>query len=403
MNTEFFLRGLFRNYYEKNFIAEPPAIEQREFGIGPFGKKIADRHLAFANNKEFNAFLKKEVPFFVSYSAAYYKEPWRTPMLAKGFLGADLVYEFDADDLKTDCKQGHDSWQCECGAQGKGAIEACTKCGKSVRVEQWVCPECLQAVKQQVFRLLDFLENDFAFSEGIAINFSGSKGYHIHIRNETIKGLSQSARAELIDYLMGVGLIKENIGFFEENKMLYCPTKGNAFGWAKRLRSALVNFVENSDAEQFAVAASTRHGFAEKVLQSRPELLKAIDRGVLLQVRSGKNKELWEGILDFLIERERLNIDRQTSIDVSKIIRVPETLHGSTGLIAKKLDFNKLSEFNPLNDAIAFTEKPIRLHVKKAPRFLLKGQWFGPMENETLELPEFAAVFLLARNSAELA
>lgn len=401
MNTEYFLRSLFQGYYKKNFVSEPPAIEQREFGIGVFGKKISDRHLAFSSSNDFNAFLRSETPFFVSYSPAYYKEPWKMPMTAKSFLCADLVYEFDADDLKTGCKKEHDSWQCSCGASGKGAMESCTSCGKPVKVEQWVCQECLEAVKKQVFRLIGFLENDFGFTDGIEINFSGSKGYHLHVRSEKVKQLSQNARAELIDFIMGSGLAKENIGFFEQEKMLHCP-RADSLGWAKKLRNSLADFVSNADAEHFAVAASTTHSFAEKALQKRAELLKAIERGVLLQVRSSKNKEFWDSITNFLIEKERLLIDRQTSIDLHKIVRVPETLHGSTGLLAKKLSFNNLSGFNPLRDTVVFSEKPVKLRVKKAPKFFLRDNWFGPFENTSLELPEYAAVFLLARGAAEL-
>jgi len=401
MNTEYFLRSKFRDFYKKNFVSEPPAIGQREFGIGTFGKKISNRHLAFAGSNDFNSFLRTETPFFVSYSSAYYKEPWKMPMSAKGFLCADLIYEFDADDLKTDCRRWHDSWKCGCGAQGKGAIESCTSCGKPVKVEQWVCPECLEAVKKQLFRLVGFLEKDFGFSDGIEINFSGSKGYHLHVRSEKVKNLSQGARAELIDYIMGTGLEMENIGFFEHDKMLHCP-RADSLGWAKKLHDSLVDFVSSTDAEHFAVAASTTNSFAEKALQKRAEMLKAIERGVLLQVRSGKNRELWDNIVKFLVEKERLCIDRQTSIDLHKILRVPETLHGGTGLVAKKLSFNNLSGFNPLSDTIAFSEAPVKLRVKKTPKFFLKGNWFGPFEGERLELPEYAAVFLLARGSAEL-
>ena len=45
------------------------------------------------------------------------------PMEAKHLLGDDLIYEFDADDIKTPCKLTHDSWKCKsCGEVGKGAV-----------------------------------------------------------------------------------------------------------------------------------------------------------------------------------------------------------------------------------------------------------------------------------------
>jgi DNA primase small subunit len=399
VNEENFLRQRFKAFYEKNFVSEPPALEQREFGIGSFGKKIANRHIAFVDAKSFNEFLRSEVPFYVSYSAAYYKRPEATPMLAKGLLKSDIVYEFDADDIKTACKLEHDSWRCsKCGVQGKGSIQNCTSCGSSVEAEEWVCPSCLEAVKKQVMGLLGFLENDFAFTDGISINFSGSKGYHIHLRSSAVQGLSQPARIELLDYLTANSLSLENLGFFES----HCPKQREAFGWAKRLRSGLVGFLGKASADELAVAGGISSKSAAKLLEKKEKLLQKINDGILPEFLARKNKEFWRSLLEHLVEEQRLEVDRQTSVDIAKIIRVPETIHGGTGLIAKKLSLNNLSSFNPLAEALAFGDAPRKVFVKSAPRFFLKGEWFGPFKGQETELPEFAAVFLVARGSAEL-
>ena len=93
-----FLEKKFGEYYLKNKITLE-SIETREFGFGVFGRKIANRNLNFVNEAEMNRFLREQKPLFFSYSNAYYKFPDRKPMVNKELIKADIIYEFDADDL----------------------------------------------------------------------------------------------------------------------------------------------------------------------------------------------------------------------------------------------------------------------------------------------------------------
>ncbi len=402
MDYQDFLKQKFRDYYRKNFVKGPPSIAQREFGVGEFGKKITARHLGFANSTPLNEYLRKETPLFISYSNAYYKSPEKRPMEAKEFLKADLVYEFDADDLKTECKEKHDSWRCKCGASGKGAIEACTKCGRRVEVEQWVCLECLDAVKKQVFRLIDFLEKDFGFSEGIHINFSGSKGYHIHVRDELIANLSNNARVELVDYLTAHELSPKMLDFYysKENRFV-CPEQGKAVGWSKKILDSLVKMLEENDAQQLAVAGGITFRKGQELLNERGTIIKGIQKGILYQLPGRKTEAFWNSVIMHLVDEIRLNIDRQTSIDISKIVRVPNTIHGGTGLLAKTISAEKLREFNPLDESVVFSENPIKVNVKETPEFYLGGKDWGPFKEGEIEIPEFVAIYLLARGKAD--
>ncbi|HZX34388.1 MAG TPA: DNA primase catalytic subunit PriS, partial [archaeon] len=95
------LQSLLSGFYASVEIDTVPEIRRREFGTGTFGKKISSRHISFRSSAELNSFLREKQPFFISYSPALYERPSSTPMGNKGLIGADLVYEFDADDLKT--------------------------------------------------------------------------------------------------------------------------------------------------------------------------------------------------------------------------------------------------------------------------------------------------------------
>ena len=90
-------------------------------------------------------------------------------MPRKEWLGSELGFDIDANDVPTECKLIH----------GSG----------------WLCDECLGAVKAETVKLAeDFLMGDFGFSEKeVEINFSGNRGYHVHVRRKGIMQLDAAA------------------------------------------------------------------------------------------------------------------------------------------------------------------------------------------------------------------
>ncbi|HZX19839.1 MAG TPA: DNA primase small subunit domain-containing protein [archaeon] len=404
MGEEGFLRQHLRSYYSKNEINSVPEISAREFGIGDFGKKISNRHLDFKNNLELNSFLREKTPFYISYSNARYEFPGARPMEKKNLLGADLIYEFDADDIQTDCKLNHDSWKCSfCGAHGKGAPEKCSECGFGVKVEEWVCQECLGETRKQTQKLLNLLEKDFGFNDGISVNFSGSKGFHTHIRSSSIQKLSKSARLELLDYITCTNLSLESLGFASKAKNVFlCPKRTLVRGWAKKLMNSLVSLLEGEDAAKIAVMGGITVSSAKKFLKEKQRIISSMDRGLLINVPGIKPEKFYPGILNYIVQEEKLEVDRQTSIDINKIIRVPDSLHGSTGLVAKPVSLDELSSFDALKETVVFGSDPIKLKNISAPKFYLNNETFGPFENENALLPLFAGIYLIARGSALL-
>ncbi|MFH1587308.1 MAG: DNA primase small subunit domain-containing protein [Candidatus Diapherotrites archaeon] len=403
MQEEFnFLKGKIRQYYVENDIPAPEGISKKEFGIGDYGKKITSRHLAFNSPTDFNSYLKRESPFYISYSTAFYEFPERRPMAAKNLEGADLIYEFDADDLKTGCKEEHDSWKCKCGEFGKGNIELCPKCGLRVEVEEWVCEKCLGAAKQQVFSLLKVLNNDFDMNEGIYVNFSGGKGYHVHVRGKYVRELSPPARIELLDYLTANEISIELLGFRMDKKITGCPKPGNLSGWSEKLMSSLIYFFENTDEAEMVLRTGTSYSAAKKIIADKKKIIEAFNRGSLIAFPGKRGQEFWSSLLNSFVDDLKIDVDRQTSVDIYKIVRVPETIHGGTGLIAKEIELDSLKNFNPLKETIAFGGESVKIKTSKIPRFYLGEREWGPFDHEEAELPAFAAAYLIARNSANL-
>jgi DNA primase small subunit len=381
-NESEFLKKLFGAYYEKNFISSVPDPSFREFGFGVFKRKIANRNMYFASTEEMNLFLRQSKPLFFSYSNAYYKHPERTPMTAKELLKADIIYEFDADELGLEVEE--------------------------INGIQWFMSEHLEEAKKQVFRLLNFVENDFGFSmDGVAINFSGKAGYHVHLRSKSIQDLNKRARIELVDYLTAHNMDLVNLGYDFEKTPFSCPV--NKGRWGARLNNGIKEFF-NKDAKSISKITEVPAKKVSLFLGEKPKLFDSMDKGTLLQLEGKKSKMFWTKVLEYVISKEMVPIDRQTSIDLHKIIRVPQTLHGDTGLVAKTISIDELKTFDPFKDSVVFNQtfakqfgvELVKLHIIKTPKFSIFGETFGPFENKDEELPLFAAAYLIGKGAATI-
>ena len=131
-------------------------------------------------------------------------------------------------------------------------------------------------------------------------------------------------------------------------------------------------------------------------------------KGLLLDPTKGADvtKKFWGSFLPKAIDEAKIemyvnDIDRQTSVDINKIIRVPNTIHGSTGLLAKTVEFSALGGFDPLKESVVLPETEMKLLNATSPEFFLAGKKFGPFNNGDVSLPSYAAFFLLARGAAK--
>ena len=283
----------------------------------------------------------------------------------------------------------------------------CPECGSGASAEEWVCQECLGATKSQTKKLLSFLQDDFGFSEGISLNFSGSKGFHIHVRGTYVRGLSKPARLELLDYITATNLDVDVLGFFynKTKNSFICPKKNEAKGWSKRILDSVVAALEKNDISKIAVMGNITTAAAGKLLKEKPNILHHMGNGLLAFSTKGIDaNKFWRHFTTFAISEEKigLEVDRQTSIDINKIIRVPNTIHGGTGLLAKEFSVEQLGSFQPLDDSIAMAEAEIKVQNAVAPRFYLNRKWFGPYAGDEVSLPLYAAFYLLARGNADI-
>ncbi|MBE0527078.1 MAG: hypothetical protein IH631_09060, partial [Candidatus Thorarchaeota archaeon] len=125
------------------------------------------RHQGYKSKEDLLRNLTKIAPHSVYHSAAFYGVPTAISMSEKEWIGAELVFDIDADHLDLECANDHDAWKCknpECNQSGTGTPpEICPSCG-----EYWycnnldcdkqgegklpkICPECKSKTSRKLF------------------------------------------------------------------------------------------------------------------------------------------------------------------------------------------------------------------------------------------------------------
>jgi DNA primase small subunit len=404
-----FIQRKFAEHYEEHGseIQPPSAIEKREFGFIMFNERVMIRHKTFKDMGGFASFVKEVVPSNVYYSGAYYEQP-EEKMDEKGWLGADLIFDIDADHMPTPCGKIHDRWVCShCGMAGRGPKpEKCPACGGQKFDEKtWPCEVCLSTTKEEAKKLIDLL-GDFGLSpKETRVFFSGHRGYHVQVESERIRMLDSLARREIVDYVLGLGLDASFHGLECTGKKILRLRAGPSLfepGWSGRIAKGTRAFFQNvsrGELEQLGLEKKV----VDLVSKNREVLTEGWEKqGPWLAVR-GIGVESWRRIVQKAIEMSSAKIDTVVTTDVHRLIRLAGTLHGKTGLTKTEVSISDLEHFDPFRDAVAFKKGAVTVFVLEAPKFRVGDEVYGPIENRKVELPTAAAMLLLCKGLAETA
>ncbi|MDD1773858.1 MAG: DNA primase catalytic subunit PriS [Methanomassiliicoccales archaeon] len=393
-----FVMKWFRKYYADSPPPPPNRFGRREFGFMFFDKTFVQRHLAFPKASDLNAFLRERVPAHVYYSSAYYELPAAATMEEKKWLGADLIFDLDADHIK--------------GAGGLSYTDMLAK------------------VKSEMTRLLDdFILGDLGFNPNdIRVVFSGGRGYHVHVFDPRVLGLKSHERREIVDYITGTDLDFDWV--FEEkafekrqfkqvtrvSKARLIPSTASG-GWRRRMRIGVgrlldsleglsaqdvrARFTDAKDAPDKLVEEMLNDLFSRRGGRRGRDIMLGNDtfevfssqRGQLLFLRmlEGSVKDDLEG-----------QVDEPVTSDIKRLIRLPRSLHGKTGLEVVPMSRSELDEFDPLRDAVPdlLPDDPVKVVVDAKADIRLRGERFS-LQGAT-EVPTFAAVFLVCRRMATM-
>ena len=325
-------------------------IEKKEFGYG-VESKIDARHLSFNFIDELKAFLIETRPLFLSYSTAFYKFPSKRPMEAKGWDGAEIVFDLDID------------------------------------VGEVFNENAFDVVRQQTIKLVEeFLLEDFGIDAGkVKINFSGHKGFHIHVCEEEFFQLSSKARRELVDYIQGIGL-DSNVFIRKElvsGREVWVGPKPDEGGYGGRLARNFLNLIKNrKDFDK--IKEVVRNGIWEPVMK-KEGLKKAVESAM---------------------EKSRLSsvrVDAPVTYDIYRLIRVPDSFYGATGWKAKTLSLSELTSFNPKHDALALpSDRFMKIcAIRNIPAMEFCNTSFDEMKKgEMYKVPIAYGIFLIGKGLA---
>ncbi len=387
----------------------PTFYNQREFAFLLFREKIMVRHRGFASSKAFNDFMRGRIPSDVYYSCAYYENP-EAEMERKGWLGADLVFDIDADHIPTKCNKIHDDWKCsDCKTTGKGAApKFCPKCnGEKFETKTWACGLCIESTKDEARKLVELLENDFGIVEHeIHTFFSGHRGFHIHVENEAARSLDATARKEIVDYVSGIGL-----SLFDKGRKYPDESKQKASkvdfrlsnsGWRGRVKQEMQKFIINASKEDLRNVGIAKKS-ADIIFENKQAVLQRCFQNNRWNSINNVGDETWIKLAEFAKNKQVAQIDSVVTTDIHRLIRMNGTLHGKTGLLKVEFPASNLDDFDPFTEAVAFKRDTCKVLVSDAPKFSLAGETFGPYTNKTVELPTGAAILLICKGRAEVA
>jgi len=383
-----FLKKQFHWYYKNNKIELPDRFGKREYAFILFGGRGMIRHIGFSKRKEIFDFLVDRVPCHVYYSSAYYQYPDAPTMQEKKWMGAELIFDLDSDHLPNAEKLSYN--------------------------------QQLDAVKKEFIKLVnDFLLDDFGFDEKyVTLYFSGGRGYHCHVTDPRILGLSSGDRREIVDYITGRDL-KDSLVFHEQvtgrrsygrinypsGKSLKMPRPDEP-GWRGRISRGVIEIINEIKKSDNPYEKLREYGVkkndAEKLLNDlSEERIKRIKEGQLDQSKTIRRFFLNNALRKTAVVMSAGETDEPVTCDIKRLIRLPGSLHGKTGLKVQKIPLDKLESFNPLNDTVVFPEKDIKIDLIKNFEITIKKQSFK-LEPGVQKVPLYLGVFLVGRKLANV-
>jgi len=376
--TRIFIKQRFTDYYNKTRISPPSSVKEREFGFIFFDDKYPDdirmrRHIGFSSGDEMQEYIKSLVPAHAYYSTAYYQTPQAPTMGDKEWLGADLIFDLDADHIM------------------RGSYE-----------------EMLQRIKDETEKLLGILDDELGIDmKTVKLVFSGGRGYHIHVQELGFRDFGAPERREIVDYICGIGMsppiLLQDWGPFRT-------------GWHDRFRSLLIRYLTELDAkpkkEGKAELSSLRgvgQVMAERFIGMIPELITLLTTNpssILLRDQTVKTvfaalaTERESALLPYIREAA-VQADEPVTTDIRRLIRLPGSLHAKSGFKVVALDVKEIADFEPLIDAVAFGEREVLIESEREYSFSLLGSQYT-IPKGRLKVPEAVGVFLCCRGMAEI-
>jgi len=291
----------------------------------------------------------------------------------KEWLGADLIFDLDADHIM------------------RGSYE-----------------EMLRRIKEEAEKLLGILENEMGVDmRTVRLVFSGGRGYHIHVHELGFRDFGPAERREFVDYLCGTGI---------SPSILLNDWEPGRIGWHDRYRNLLIRYLTDLSGKpkkdikaELSALRGVGQVMADRFIGMIPELITLLQSdpsSILLRdqtvktVFSALTSERESSLLPYISEAA-VQADEPVTTDIRRLIRLPGSLHAKSGFKVVPLDVKELPDFDPLVDAVAFGEREVLVESEREYSFSLLGSKYD-IPKGRIKVPEAVGVYLCARGMAEI-
>lgn len=391
-NSRFLLRS-FRKYYRANTIPMPDRFARREFGFMMFDRNFMVRHTSFSNQQELQRYMSSQAPRHSYYSTAYYRKPDAPTMEEKGWMGAELIFDLDADHLE-------------------GA-------------ENMSFEDMLAQIKREMIGLVDsFLFDDMGFSErDVKIVFSGGRGYHAHVKLPDVLELGSHERREIVDYITSRGLdidwvfpmdsVATGTAFVNGRNRLNIKRfrtipPADSGGWRLRMRNGLKDVVNDicdmdvSDIKKTYPSVKKNQSLAKIQDDLRMSRDLIFENNRMITLNHNTQELLLKIMKEDMAVRLSGEVDEPVTADIKRLIRLPGSIHGKSGLMVMPLSRDELTHFDPMIQAIpeTFKKDTVKVSMRRDYTLNIGGECLNL--SGVTEVPKYAAVFLIGKNLADI-
>jgi len=321
------VRDQLRDYYSTDFnlngletVIDFSNFSQREFGfVTLYGKFY--RNISFENPQALKDYLVDRTPLNAYVGAVYDNSPSReNPIHSLDWKGHELVFDIDLDEY--DAARQH---VCDC----QGANQVCTYCWQLVNLAISIIDETLRF--------------DFGM-ENIIWLFSGRRGVHGWVIDKRGFNLNQEQRMSIINYLTVIHGEDEKARVQNRNKF---PSD-----FRKRIEHNVFDYFLKNARHKDLLSLGLNSTRASNIRGQ----LNQQDGKIDATLRRSFNKDLARiNKYDEILRRWVPRIDHKVSIDLRRLLRMPNSIHGKTGRIARIFDPAEIFKFNPENEPSIFS------------------------------------------------
>jgi DNA primase small subunit len=181
-------------------------------------------------------------------------------------------------------------------------------------------------------------------------------------------------------------------------------------GWPGRLTRTLVaelrSKVLEADKKEARKWLTSLEGVGETRAKS---VIEKLDEAYLTRISNGviDQGKTVRPLLHHILQQATLPMakgetDEPVTADTKRLIRLPGSLHGKSGLKVVTLRRDDLDGFEPLREAVAFGLDPVQITPRNDQELTLAGERVAVKKGEAVEVPRAHAVFWLARQGGTI-